>query len=133
MQKSLYGIWLIITLFTTALILFLRHRRTQSWNLTLNETIELALSNFGGISGGYLIYQSYSLYDSLSKLVGNEGIIAMFLGGLASVWFAFGKVKELIQYGSVRLLDRTLSPLFKGVWGILTSLAKPFPWKYEAS
>jgi prolipoprotein diacylglyceryltransferase len=97
MQKSLYGIWLIITVFTAALILFSRHRRTQKWNLKLNETIELALSNFGGISGGYLIYQSYVLYDSLSKLVGNEGIIAMFLGGLASVWFAFGKVKELID------------------------------------
>jgi cbb3-type cytochrome oxidase subunit 3 len=94
MQKSLYGIWLIITLVTATLILF---RRTKKWNLTLNETIELALSNFGGISGGYLIYQSYVLYDSLSKLVGNEGIIAMFLGGLASVWFAFGKVKELID------------------------------------
>jgi prolipoprotein diacylglyceryltransferase len=97
MQKSLYGIWLIITVVTATLILFLRHRRTKKWNLTLNETIELALSNFGGISGGYLIYQSYSLYDSLSKLVGNEGIIAMFLGGLASTWFAFGKVKELID------------------------------------
>lgn len=97
MQKSLYGIWLIITVFTAAIILLLRHRRTQKWNLSLNETIELALSNFGGISGGYLIYQSYSLYDSLSKLVGNEGLIAMFLGGLASVWFAFGKVKESID------------------------------------
>jgi L-lactate permease len=97
MQKSLYGIWLIITVFTAAAILFSRHQHTQKWNLNLNETIELALSNFGGISGGYLIYQSYVLYDSLSKLVGNEGIIAMFLGGLASVWFAFGKVKELID------------------------------------
>lgn len=97
MQKSLYGIWLIITVLTATLILFSRHRRTQKWNLNLNETIELALSNFGGISGGYLIYQSYILYDSLSKLVGNEGLIAMFLGGLASVWFAFGKVKELID------------------------------------
>ncbi len=97
MQKSLYGIWSIITIVTATLILFSRHRRTKKWNLTLNETIELALSNFGGISGGYLVYQSYVLYDSLSKLVGNEGIIAMFLGGLASVWFAFGKVKELID------------------------------------
>ena len=97
MQKYLYGIWLIITVLTATLILFSRHRRTQKWNLNLNETIELTLSNFGGIYGGYLIYQSYILYDSLSKLVGNEGLITMFLGGLASVWFAFGQVKESID------------------------------------
>ncbi len=58
MQKSLYGIWLILTIFTAALILFLRHRRIQTWNLDLNEITELALSNFGGISGGYLIYSN---------------------------------------------------------------------------
>jgi prolipoprotein diacylglyceryltransferase len=97
MQKALYGIWLIVTIFAAALILSLRYRRTKKWNLTLNETLDLALAIFSGISGGYLIYQSYSLYDSLYKLVANEGIVAMFLGGLASIWFAFGKVKELID------------------------------------
>lgn len=97
MQKILYEIWLIATIFAAVVILFVRHRRTQKWKLALNETFDLAFAILGGVSGGYLIYQSYDLYDSLYKLVGNEGIVAMCLGGLALIWFAFGKVKELVD------------------------------------
>jgi hypothetical protein len=97
MQKTLYGIWLIVTIVTAAIILFLRHNRTKKWNLSLNEALDLALAIFSGISGVYLIYQSYDLYNVLYKLIANEGIVAMFLGGLASAWFAFGKVKELVD------------------------------------
>jgi hypothetical protein len=97
MQKNLYGIWLVITILAAAIILFFRHNRTKKWKLALNEILDLALAIFSGVSGGYLIYQSYFLYDSLYKLVANEGLVAMFLGGLASIWFAFGKIKELVD------------------------------------
>ena len=42
----------------------------------------------------------------------------------AGFWILIQKGSKPIhisQYGSVRLFDRTLSPLKKGVWGILTS------------
>ncbi len=97
MQKTLYGIWLIVTILAAILILFLRYRRIKKWKLSLNEAFDLALAIFGGVSGSYLIYQSYDQYDSLYKLVANEGIVAMFLGGLASIWFAFSKVKNLVD------------------------------------
>jgi hypothetical protein len=97
MQKILYEIWFVATTVAAAIILVVRHRRTKKWNLALNETFDLAFAILGGVSGGYLIYQSYDLYDSLNKLVGNEGIVGMCLGGLALIWFAFGKVKELVD------------------------------------
>ena len=43
------------------------------------------------------MYQNYSLFDKLSVLVGVEGVVAMFIGGLASVWFGFGMIKKLID------------------------------------
>jgi prolipoprotein diacylglyceryltransferase len=97
MQKTLYGIWLIVIILVATIILLLRHRRIKKWKLELNEVFDLAFAILGGISGSYLIYQTYELYDPLYKLVGNEGIAAMCLGGIASVWFAFSKVKELID------------------------------------
>jgi predicted small secreted protein len=97
MQKTLYGIWLIVTICAATIVLLLRHRRIKKWKLALNEVFDLAFAILGGISGSYLIYQTYELYDSLYKLVGSEGIAAMCLGGIASIWFAFSKVKELVD------------------------------------
>jgi multisubunit Na+/H+ antiporter MnhB subunit len=96
-QKSLFGIGLIAIVIAAIIILVLRHRRTKKWKLELNEVLDLALAIFSGVSGSYVMYQSYSLFDKLSTLVGSEGIVAMFIGGVASIWFGFGKIKELID------------------------------------
>ena len=96
-QKSLFGIGLIAIVVAAIVILVLRHRRTKKWNLELNEVLDLALAVFSSVSGFYVMYQSYSLFDKLSALVGSEGVVAMFIGGVASIWFGFGKIKELID------------------------------------
>ncbi len=49
--------------FAAAIILIIRHRRTKKCKLALNETFDLAFAILGGVSGSYLIYQSYDLYD----------------------------------------------------------------------
>jgi multisubunit Na+/H+ antiporter MnhB subunit len=96
-QKSLFGIGLIAIVIAAIIILFLRHRNNKKWNPKLEEVFDLALAIFSGVSGSYVMYQSYSLYDKLSPLVGSEGTVAMFIGGVASIWFGFGKIKELID------------------------------------
>jgi uncharacterized membrane protein len=94
-QKFIFGLWLILTVISAIFILVVRFRRTLKWKLQLNEVFDLALAVLGGTSGVYLITQAWLLYDRLQKLVGNEGLVAMTLGGLASVWFGFSKIHEL--------------------------------------
>jgi hypothetical protein len=97
MQRILFGIWFVLTILAALLVLLLRHRRTSKWVVRLNEVFDLALAVLGGVSGGYVIFQTGILhYDELQKLVGNEGCVAMVLGGLASIWFGVGKIKELV-------------------------------------
>lgn len=96
-QQSLFGIGLISIVVAAIIILVLRNRRTKKWNLELNEVLDLSLAVFSGVSGSYLIYQSYALLDKLSELVGSTGVVAMVVGGIASIWFGFGKMKELID------------------------------------
>jgi hypothetical protein len=96
-QKYLFGIGFILTATSASLILILRYRRNQKWNLSFQEAFDLALAIFSGMSGAYVIYQAINVLDALLKLVGLEGVVAMCLGGLASIWFAFGKVKELVD------------------------------------
>ena len=95
-QQYLYGAWFILTAITALLVLFLRYRRSQLWKLTLAEAFKIALDTLGLVSGGYLIAQTWIQYDALFSIVGNEGIVAMAMGGLASIWFCIGQVKELI-------------------------------------
>lgn len=94
-QKYLYAAWFIFTILAALVIWIIRGRRTSKWELKFDEVFNLALAVFGGISGGYLIFQTWSQYDVLQKLVGNEGLVAMALGGLASIWFCIRTVGEL--------------------------------------
>lgn len=94
-QKYLYAAWFIFTILAALLIWFIRGRRTSKWELKLDEVFNLALAVFGGISGSYLISQTWSHYDTLQKLVSNEGLVAMALGGLASIWFCMRTIGEL--------------------------------------
>ena len=96
-QKNLVEIWFVITIFVAVVILAVRHHRNQKWRLSFQEAFDLGISVFGGISGFYTIYQVYDLKDELYKLVGHEGRVAMILGGIASLWFGFGKIQELID------------------------------------
>ena len=96
-QKSLFGIGLIAIVIAAIVIFVLRHRNNKKWNPKFAEVIDLALAIFSGVSGSYVMYQSYSLFDKLSAFVGSEGVVAMFIGGVASIWFGFGKIKELID------------------------------------
>lgn len=94
-QKLVFGLWLILTALSTIFVLLKRFYHTSRWKLLLNEVLDLALAVLGGISGVYLIFQAWSLYEKLQKLVGNEGPVAMTLGGFASIWFGIGKIHEL--------------------------------------
>jgi hypothetical protein len=94
-QKLVFGLWLILTTLSALFVLFRRFNLTSKWKLSLNEVLDLALAVLGGISGVYLIFQAWSLYEKLQKLVGTEGPVAMTLGGIASIWFGFGKIHEL--------------------------------------
>jgi uncharacterized membrane protein len=94
-QKFIFGLWLILTVISAIFILVIRFRRTLKWKLQLNEVFDLALAALGGTSGIYLISQAWSLYEKLQQLVGNEGLVAMTLGGLASIWFGASKIHEL--------------------------------------
>lgn len=94
-QKYLYAAWFILTILAALVIWFIRGRRTSKWELKLDEVFNLALAVFGGISGGYLIFQTWSHYDILQKLVSNEGLVAMTLGGVASIWFCMRTIGEL--------------------------------------
>jgi hypothetical protein len=94
-QKYLYAAWFVLTILAALVIWFIRGRRTSKWELKLDEVFNLALAVFGGISGIYLISQTWSYYDTLQKLVSNEGLVAMALGGLASIWFCMRTIGEL--------------------------------------
>jgi hypothetical protein len=94
-QKFVFGLWLIITAVTAIFIFFQRFSRTSKSKLQLSEVFDLAFAVFSGLSGGYLIFQAWSLYEKLQQLVGNEGLVAMTLGGLASIWFGASKIHEL--------------------------------------
>jgi ABC-type Na+ efflux pump permease subunit len=94
-QKFVFGLWLILTALSALFVLFRRFSHTSKWKLSLYEVLDLALAVLGGISGVYLIFQAWSLYEKLQKLVGTEGPVAMTLGGFASIWFGFGKIHEL--------------------------------------
>jgi hypothetical protein len=94
-QKLVFGLWLILTVLSAIFVLFRRFILTSKWKLSLNEVLDLALAILGGISGVYLIFQAWSLYEKLQKLVGNEGPVAMTPGGVASIWFGFGEIHEL--------------------------------------
>ncbi len=94
-QKYLYAAWLILTIFAALIILLIRGRRTSKWKLELNEVFNLALAVSGGISGSYLISKTLTHYDSLEKLVSNDGVVAMGLGGIASVWLCIRTIGEL--------------------------------------
>ena len=96
-QENLVEIWFVITIFAAIIILVVRHHRNQKLRLSFQEAFDLGIGVFGGISGFYLIYQVYNLKDELHRLVGNEGRVAMILGGAASLWFGFAKIKELID------------------------------------
>ncbi len=96
-QKYLLGIGFVLTAISAIIILIIRYRRNQKGNLSFQEAFDLALAIFSGMSGAYVIYQAINVMDALIKLVGLEGVVAMCLGGLASIWFAFGKVKELVD------------------------------------
>lgn len=95
-QQYLYGAWFILSVITALFVLLLRHRRSQIWKLTLSEAFKIGLDTLGLLSGGYLISQTWLQYDALSAIVGNEGLVAMAMGGLASIWFCIGQVRELI-------------------------------------
>ncbi|BAY21635.1 hypothetical protein NIES2100_13910 [Calothrix sp. NIES-2100] len=94
-QKYIYGAWFILTCLATLVILAIRFRRISKLTLKLDEFIDLALSVLGGVSGMYLIFQTWSNFDQLQKIVSNEGLVAMTLGGIASIWFCAGKIREL--------------------------------------
>ncbi|MBU7584924.1 MAG: hypothetical protein KAF91_18795 [Nostoc sp. TH1S01] len=94
-QKILYAAWFIFSILAVLVILFIRHRRTSKWNIKLDEVFNVSLAVFGGISGVYLISQTWLHYDTLQKLVSNEGLVAMTLGGLASIWFCISTIGEL--------------------------------------
>jgi len=94
-QKYLYAAWLIFTIIAISVVLFIRFHRTSKWKLKFDELFNLAFAVFGGISGGYLICQTWLYYDALQKLVSNEGLVAMALGGLASIWFCMRTIGEL--------------------------------------
>ncbi len=94
-QKFVFGLWLILTALSAILVLLIRFSLTSKWKLRLNEVLDLSLAILGGISGVYLIFQAWSLYEKIQQLVGNEGPVAMTLGGFASVWFGFSKIHEL--------------------------------------
>ena len=96
-QKKLFEIGLILIIVAGLLVLFLRHNHTKKWTLELKEVLDLIISVLMGVSGCYVMYQSYNLFDELSKLVSFEGAVAMFVGGFTSVWFGFGKIQELID------------------------------------
>jgi hypothetical protein len=94
-QKFVFGLWLVLTTLSATFVLCLRFSLTSKWKLHLNEVLDLALAVLGGISGVYLIFQAWSLYEKIQRLVGNEGPVAMTLGGFASIWFGFSKIHEL--------------------------------------
>ncbi|MBD2028298.1 hypothetical protein [Leptolyngbya sp. FACHB-711] len=94
-QKQLYAVWIILTILSLLIILLIRRHRKSKSALQLIEVTDVALNVFGGVSGLYLMSQTWSLFDEIQKLVNSEGLVAMALGGFASFWFAFSRVKEL--------------------------------------
>jgi len=96
-QKSLYAAWFILSILAALFILFIRHRRTSKWNFKSDELFNSALAVAGGVSGGNVIFQTWLHYDILQKLFSNEGVIAMALGGVASIWFCIRTIGELAE------------------------------------
>jgi len=94
-QKNLYAAWFILWILAVLVILFIRYRRNSKWDIKFDEVVNLALAVSGGISPLYLISQILLHYDTLYKLVGNEGLIAMAIGGVASIWFCIRTIGEL--------------------------------------
>ncbi|HEY9804851.1 MAG TPA: hypothetical protein V6D25_31245 [Leptolyngbyaceae cyanobacterium] len=94
-QKNLYTAWFILLILAVVVILLIRHRRTSKWHIQLDEVINLALAVLGGVSAAYLISQTWLNYDPIQKLVSNEGVVSMAIGGLASIWFCIRTIGEL--------------------------------------
>jgi hypothetical protein len=96
-SKELYGACLIFSIIGAIVILYLRHRSSGKWSLSLKETITIVASATSGVSGCYFIYQTYDLHEPLYKLVGDTGMVGMLAGGAALIWFAFSQFKELLD------------------------------------
>jgi hypothetical protein len=98
-QKYLYVIWLVLTFLAAVIVASFRAYQGEKWQLKLNEFLDLALAVAGGVSGLFLIFQTWNHYEELQSLVSTEGLVAMALGSLASIWFSVSKVNELAIRG----------------------------------
>lgn len=95
MRQALFGIGVVFICLACLFVLISRARRTTKWGISLSEFFRIALSGFQVVSGGLLMCQIWSNFDSLEKLVGGEGIVAMFMGGVASIWLGCREIRDL--------------------------------------
>jgi prolipoprotein diacylglyceryltransferase len=92
----LFGLLLTVLVVSAILIVWVRFSRTSKWKISLQEVMDLALSGVvPGFLGVRLICGAFDKYEDLQKLVGLDGVLAIALGGLASLWFGISKIHEL--------------------------------------
>jgi hypothetical protein len=95
-KKILIGAWFVGTLLSTLLVLSLRKKRILNWALQLTDVMHIMIGGFSSLSGVFLVYKVVMEFDKLESIVGLEGIVSMFLGSLAMVWFGTIEIATLI-------------------------------------
>ena len=95
-KKVLYGTWFVLTLLTTAIVLFIRKKRITNWALELTDTMHIMVGGFSSLSGIFLIYKVITEFDKLEPIVGDTGMVSISLGSLATIWFGITEIATLI-------------------------------------
>jgi hypothetical protein len=95
-KKILFGIWFLLTGLSTAIVLLIRRKRLSNWGLTMTEEIHVMVGVFSSLSGLFLVYKLITEFDKLQPIVDDGGILSMFIGSLATIWFGFTEVATLI-------------------------------------
>ena len=95
-KKILFGIWGILTLLSTAIVLIIRRKRIPNWGLTKDEAMHIMTGGFSSLSALFLLYKLIVEFDKLQPIVDDGGILSICIGILATTWFGVTEVGSLI-------------------------------------
>ncbi|AFY88384.1 MULTISPECIES: hypothetical protein [Chroococcidiopsis] len=90
MDRSTLLIWAGLTAVVVVIVVLVRWRRKQQFDLELAEFIGLILAVLGGISSCQLLYKAFTL-QALKDLLGSD-IVTLIIGAIAIIWVS---VKEV--------------------------------------
>lgn len=96
-NKVLIGTWFLLTLLATMILISIRAKRSASLSLKLEDAIHIMIGTLSYLSGLNLLYKFSTVLGKIEPIVGVEGVVSMFIGILATVWFGVTEIAILIH------------------------------------